>query len=461
MGLRDFRPKLHFTPEEMWLNDPNGLVYENGRYHLFYQYHPASTVWGPMHWGHAISTDLVKWEHLPVALYPDTLGTIYSGSAVYDKNNTSGFGALGKAPIVTIFTHHQSAHDLKSQNQSIAYSLDGINYVKYDGNPVIPNPGIRDFRDPKVFWNQIKNCWSLVLAAGDCVLFYSSPDLKKWGKTGEFRVEGNHSNGVWECPDLFPLETEAGEKWVLIVSMGMPIENGGARTQYFIGDFDGDKFICDYHFDKPVWLDEGFDNYAGVTYDNAKDRILIGWGINWRYADVSPTGEFCGLMTLARKLSLIDTPNSGLRLACLPVGVGDYIEQVIPISNGNVIPDEVFGLSIVGSGACEITLTNAVGQCLRFGVTNDNELFVDRSNAGDNSFSQTFSSELYSKKAVKRHFNGTYSLDAIFDVSDLELFIDSGTISMSLVVYPDTAYNRIYISGDVCVRYLKIKQMLL
>ena len=205
------RPQFHFSPDSMWTNDPNGMVYYEGEYHLFYQHNPASTVWGPMHWGHAISTDLVHWEHLPIALYPDSLGTIFSGSAVIDWTNSSGLGSDENPPMVAIFTHHNHALEKTESNlfqyQSIAYSLDkGRTWTKYAGNPVIPNHGIRDFRDPKVSWYEAGQKWIMVLAAQDRVMFYSSPDLITWTMESDFGEEVGAHGGVWECPDLFPLK---------------------------------------------------------------------------------------------------------------------------------------------------------------------------------------------------------------------------------------------------------------
>ena len=451
--IRNFRPKFHFTPPTMWMNDPNGLVYENKTYHLFYQYNPFSNLWGPMHWGHAISSDLLKWQHLPLALYPDELGTIFSGSAVYDSLNTSGFGDNGKYPIVTMFTHNG-----QSQQQSIAYSIDGVNFFKYKENPVIVNPGIKDFRDPKVFLNNVGKCWGMVVSCGDRVMFYSSPDLKKWEKSGEFGPNVNNAMGVWECPDFFPMKIGDIEVWILLVSMVMPTDKGGSRIRYFIGRFNGNKFLCDKLGNEPLWLDEGFDNYAGVTYNNTVDRILIGWENNWQYAKSAPTTEFRGVLTLPRKLSLIDTELSGLRLACLPVNLENYISDVAPLANGADISDESFWLTIKGCGTSEIILSNSEGQSLKFGVNKKNELFVDRSHAGETAFSTIFASSLYGKKSARRHFRGSYRLEAIFDVSTLELFIDEGTLSMSIVVFPSSAYSTVNISGDVKIEYKNINR---
>ena len=204
MKKRDYRPKIHFSPEEGWMNDPNGMVYVDGVYHFFYQKYPYDTSWGPMHWGHATSRDLIHWEHQPIALYPDELGFIFSGSAVYDTQNSSEYGTNENPPIIAIYTSH---HKDGLEQQSIAYSNDkGRHFEKSYLNPVIKNPGISDFRDPKAFWNPVRRCWSLVLAAQDRVFFYASQDMKNWEKTGEFGPEGNHVKGVWECPDLFPIE---------------------------------------------------------------------------------------------------------------------------------------------------------------------------------------------------------------------------------------------------------------
>jgi fructan beta-fructosidase len=211
------RPQFHFSPPANWMNDPNGMVYYEGEYHLFYQHHPDSTVWGPMHWGHAVSRDMVHWEHLPVALYPDSLGTIFSGSAVMDLNNTSGFGTADNPPMVAIYT---SAG--KTQQQSIAYSLDkGRSWTKYERNPVLPNPGIPDFRDPKVSWNDQANKWVMSLAVEDHISFYSSPNLKEWQHESDFGSDIGAHGGVWECPDLFKMKVEGSdeERWVLLVSI--------------------------------------------------------------------------------------------------------------------------------------------------------------------------------------------------------------------------------------------------
>lgn len=441
-GIRDFRPKIHFTLPSMWMNDPNGLVYVHGYYHLFYQFYPNDTVWGPMHWGHARSTDLLSWEHLPVALAPDDeLGNIFSGSAIYDEKNRSGFAKDGKMPIVAMFTHHGAC-----EQQSIAYSLDGVNFTKYENNPVIPNKDYKDFRDPKVFTCANSDTVHMALAAGDKILFYKSDNLKTLEKTGEFGPGSNVLAGVWECPDLFSLATPNGQKWVLLVSMSMSTEDGGSRTQYFIGDFDGRTFTCDDDFKTPLFLDEGFDHYAGVTWNNNDDGcILIGWGINWQYASMTPTNEYCGMMTLARRLSLCQTP-CGIRLASTPIVKASGFK---PITDGTTLKNEIFGVKIKGTGACKVSFSNENGQSLVLGVSEENEFYFDRSNAGSNCFSEIFASELYSKKSVKRLFEGGYEIDVIVDVSSVEIYLDEGTLSSSSVIFPDSAYTNINLHGDV------------
>lgn len=427
-GARDFRPQIHFTPKAGWINDPNGLVCVDGVYHLFAQYFPE-THWGPMHWYHAKSRDLVHWEHLPIALAPDELGLIFSGSAVYDANNSSGFGSAENPPIVAMFTHHG-----KYEQQSLAWSTDGVNFTKFEGNPVIPNTELRNFRDPKVFENPIRGGWSVILAAGDRAMFFASNDLKNWTKTGEFGPEGNLSEGVWECPDIFPLEIDGKRKWILVVSMGGNKTNHGARTQYFIGDFDGDKFVCDMPFSRVEFIDDGFDNYAGVTFHNSPERILIGWAANWVYANTLPAGDFRCQMTLARKMSLVHTPLGGVRLAQKPV-----LPDFAPSDN---IDGELFKLTVRGEGAATVRITNG-DEWFDFGVNDKNEVFVDRSHAGMRDFNADFADDWYSKISNPRFFEGSWELDLIFDHSVTELYCDGGTRVMTQLVYPTKPYDRV------------------
>lgn len=447
-GIRDFRPQLHFTPESGWINDPNGLVYREGMYHLFAQYYPEPH-WGPMHWYHAVSTDLIHWQHLPIALAPDELGYIFSGSAVYDQENSSGFGKDGQAPVVAMYTSHKmrgSDDEHDQEQQSIAYSLDGVSFTKFEGNPVIPNHTLPDFRDPKIFHNPVRDCWGMVLAAGNHVEFYASRDLKSWEKTGEFGPEGNYSEGVWECPDLFPLTVNGKELWVLLVSMGPNEPNHGARTQYFTGSFDGDRFCCDVRFHQPEFVDAGFDNYAGVTYSGTPERLFVGWALNNVYASDTPTGKYCCQMTLPRTVTLRDTPKGGPRLAWAPRDEAAF-GTASPCEG--TLPGEVFKLTVTGSGAGTVTLSNSMGQAFRFGVDQENRAFIDRREGGVKDFSPSFARDWYGVIGAPRFYEGDWELQFIFDRSISELYIDGGTRVFTAAVYPDEPYRQITATGNV------------
>ena len=297
---KQYRPTYHFSPEWGWMNDPNGMVYKDGEWHLFYQYNPYGSFWGNMHWGHAVSKDLVNWEHLGIALAPDDLGAIFSGSAVVDTDNTAGFG---RDAIVAMYTS-----DGDNQTQSIAYSLDnGRTFTKYAGNPVIMAEDTPDFRDPKVFWDHQTRQWKVVLAAGQEVQFYSSPNLKDWTYDSSFGLAYGNHNGVWECPDLIRLPFEGKDKWVLLLNINPGGPFGGSATQYFVGSYDGKTFKCD---DLPTvtrWMDYGKDHYAAVTWSNAPDgrAVAIAWMSNWQYANSVPTQQFRSANSVPRDLSLI------------------------------------------------------------------------------------------------------------------------------------------------------------
>lgn len=435
-GIRNFRPNYHFSPPAMWMNDPNGLIYINGKYHLFYQYHPQSTVWGPMHWGHAVSTDLLNWEHLPIALYPDQLGTIFSGCAVYDKDNTSMLGTAENPPIVAIFTHHG-----EHEQQSIAYSTDGISFTKYDGNPVISNEVIPDFRDPKVLWHQPTKSWCMAVSAVDRVHFYRSSNLIDWEKSGEFGPDGNHLPGVWECPDLIPLQYKGETVWIMPISMSMQAEDGGSLMQYFVGAFDGYTFTCTHPSNGPLFFDHGKDCYAGSTWSNVNEALFIGWALNGIYAGDTPTNEYNSTMTLARKLSLVESAN-GPRVCFTPI-----IKRGEPLKK---LDSEQFILTVTGQGESLITLSNSVGQELRFGVTADDKVFIDRTDAGAKDFNQIFASSPYCKAIHPRvSTSQEYKLELIFDVSVAELYADDGANCFTMAVYPNNPYETITVHGNI------------
>ncbi|MFC6997206.1 glycoside hydrolase family 32 protein [Rufibacter roseus] len=273
INTEQHRPQFHFSPPSNWMNDPNGMVYYQGEYHLFYQYHPKGNTWGPMHWGHAVTKDLVHWEHLPIALYPDSLGMIFSGSAVVDHGNTSGLGTKENPAMVAIFT---SAG--KKQQQSIAFSIDrGRTWSKYEGNPVLENQGIDDFRDPKVMWLEKEKKWIMTLAVADHISFYSSPNLKEWRHESDFGADIGGHGGVWECPDLFkmPVAGTKQDKWVLLVSINPGGPNGGSATQYFVGDFNGKELVLDEQFQQQLSITTHVP--SGKVFASFDGKEFGGW----------------------------------------------------------------------------------------------------------------------------------------------------------------------------------------
>ena len=459
------RPQFHFSPPQAWMNDPNGMVYYEGEYHLFYQYYPYASVWGPMHWGHAVSTDLVHWENLPVAIYPDEHGLIFSGSAVVDWKNTSGFGQEGRPPMVAIFTYHNMIGEKTGrddfQTQGIAYSNDrGRSWTVYEGNPVLPNQGIRDFRDPKVLWHEPTSQWVMVLSAKDRVQFYRSPDLKQWSFASEFGKGSAPELGVWECPDLFPLRVDGNgeEKWVMIVSHGDGGPNGGSCTRYFIGDFDGKEFKSDHPVEQLNWLDYGKDNYAGVTWSDVPQddgrRIFIGWMSNWQYATKVPTTKWRSTMTLARTLELRRS-SAGLLLHSMPVreldklrGQGRELTTLTidgkeKIRNVNAAGSEVeltFDLASSDSKSFGVEVSNSLGEHIRISVDQASSLIiVDRSNAGKMSFSDDFPGLHYIPYQAGDSDDMTWRL--FIDNSSLELFVNDGAIVVTDIFFPTEDMN--------------------
>jgi fructan beta-fructosidase len=456
------RPQIHFSPKAKWMNDPNGMVYHNGAYHLFYQYYPDSTVWGPMHWGHATSKDLVHWTHQPIALYPDSLGYIFSGSAVVDVNNTSGFGKEGKAPLVAIFTHHhpqgEQAGRNDFQNQSIAYSLDdGEIWTKYTNNPVIKNPGIKDFRDPKVSWYEAEKKWIMTLATLDRISFYSSPNLKDWTKESEFGKEFGAHGGVWECPDLFPLQYNEQQVWVLIVNINPGGPNGGSATQYFTGQFDGHKFTP-FQTDTR-WLDYGPDEYAGVTWSNTGNRkIFLGWMSNWQYADKVPTHPWRSAMTIPRELSL-EKIGDKYFVASKPVGElnilaeGETVKENIAAASYNLtaITGKLLGPArlFITSEKLEsftITISNDAGEKVVIGYDKENNnYFIDRTNSGKTNFEKGFAKKHTAPRLSTR---ANMNMILYIDNSSVELFADNGLSVMTEIFFPNLLLSNINIQAN-------------
>lgn len=465
-----YRPQVHFTPPAHWMNDPNGMVYYKGEYHFFYQHYPEKSVWGPMHWGHAISTDLVHWEHMPIAIYPDSLGYIFSGSAVVDIKNTSDLGTTENPPLIAFFTYHDMEAERQErfheiETQAIAFSLDnGRTWTKYENNPVLKNPGIRDFRDPKVMWHDETQQWVMSIAAGQVIQFYTSPNCIDWTYASEFgEGVGNHG-GVWECPDLFPLKVEnSGEtKWVLIVNINPGGPAGGSATQYFVGEFDGKTFTSPQT--DAQWMDYGKDNYAGVTWSNAPDnrRLLVGWMNNWQYAGEKPTQIWSGAATFPRDLGLANVDGKYL-LTSKPVeeieklyGESESIKNTEIANSKTIFAKTSFAKAPVEisltfdvenntrmdfAGKYGITLKNTAGEYYTVGYDNvDKYFYADRTNATSEEISPDFSSF----HAAPFNVTGkTVTWRMIVDVSSVEFFAADGKVVITDVVYPSPIFDQI------------------
>ena len=459
------RPQYHFSPEANWMNEPNGMFYYDGQYHLFYQYYPDSTVWGPMHWGHAKSTDLVHWEHLPIALFPDSLGCIFSGGAVVDTDNTSGLGSKSAPPILATFTHHnfevQRAGRNDFQTQSVAYSIDGgSSWTKYEQNPVIANTDeIRDFRDPKVVWHQPSQQWIMVLAAYDRAKFYASKNLLEWTFLSDFGIPGDKR--LWECPDFFPIKTKGstGMKWVLIVSMQRDAPNGGTGTSYFVGDFDGTQFQSDPAQQK--WLDWGTDNYAFVTWNNAplpeEDILGIGWMSNWQYATIVPTEKWRSAMTLPRILNLVNTKGTYL-LESHPVPALNQLRgegtayRDLAVTGIQTLDDVSFSsktemalkvdLQQTDASLFGLQLKNAQGEAFTISFdTKKDSMFVDRTTSGREQFSDVFYDRVHSAPVDLQ--SEILEVQIYFDVSSAEIFINNGELVFTSIYFPTIDFDQV------------------
>lgn len=445
-----FRPVYHFTPAYGWMNDPNGMVYKDGEYHLFYQYNPYGSMWGNMHWGHAISKDLVSWEHQPVAISPDALGTIFSGSCVVDTDNTAGFGA---GAIIAFYT---SASD--RQVQSMAYSLDnGRTFQKYDRNPILTSTD-RDFRDPKVFWHADTKKWIMILAVGQEMQIYSSPNLKEWAYESSFGEGHGVHAGVWECPDLFELPVRGTElkKWVLLCNINPGGPFGGSATQYFVGTFDGKTFTNESP-NLTKWMDYGKDHYATVTWSNApKDRkIAIAWMSNWDYANNVPTMQYRSANSVPRDLELF-TRNGQTYLSSLPspemlklrgkaqkkgsfkVDRSHEINQLLANNNGTYELEIKFKNN--NADVMSLQLFNSKGEEVELYYNLlDNRFTMDRRNSGQTSFSKTFASATIAPISAQKE----YTLRLLIDRSSIEAFDGNGEFVMTNLVFPEEPYNRI------------------
>lgn len=452
------RPCLHFTPPVGWMNDPNGLVFHNGEYHLFYQHHPHDLKWGPMHWGHAVSTNLIDWEHLPIALYPGEDGTIFSGSSVIDTHNTAGFGAGAMIAIYTLFIPLED--DKAIQNQGIAFSLDdGRTWTKYSNNPIIQMPAFENhnnFRDPNVSWygTPEDGHWTMILTVHDEVWLYTSPDLKNWELASTFgRGYGCH-DGVWECPDLFELPIEGGDErlWVMIVSVERGAPAGGNGVQYFLGHFDGKTFTPAEDRSKTRWVDYGPDFYAAVTYNNAPDgrRILVGWMNNWSYSHDIPAEQWRGMQSFPRELTLTKGAD-GLVLNQRPVReLDEHLSKSIKLANVQVDgthPIETFAADIaeykVTFEMDQKTSADSFGLRVRCGNGNhttigysvaEGSVYVDRSKMGVEASKMTHSS--VHQAPVNSAISQSITLNVIVDHESVEVWANDGEVYLTELNYP-------------------------
>jgi len=465
----EFRPQFHFTPAVNWMNDPNGLVFYQGEYHLFYQYNPFGDKWGHMSWGHAVSPDLVHWRHLPVAIPEAGPVMAFSGSAVVDWKNTSGFGRGGEPPLVAVYTGHRT--DRPNQSQYIAYSTDrGRTWARYAGNPVI-DVGAADFRDPKVFWYEPQQKWVMVLALPNehQVRLYGSPDLKRWTKLSEFGPAGG-VGGVWECPDLFPLPVDDDPqktRWVLVVNLNPGGVAGGSGTQYFVGDFDGTRFTAEASGAMPaggadsarraagsaLWADYGKDFYAAVSWSDVPKadgrRIWVGWMNNWQYGVEIPTGPWRSAQSVPRTVAL-KTTQGGIRMVQQPVAelqrlrgqVRHVGPRAIPPGTVSLAPEGIAGKALEIIAEFEVGTASEVGLKVRTGAgvetvigadVRRGELFVDRTRSGQVAFHPEFDSR---EPGPLRVENGRVRLHVLLDWSSVEVFAVDGETVITDQIFP-------------------------
>lgn len=455
-----FRPVYHHTPAYGWMNDPNGMFYKDGVYHLYFQYNPYGSVWGNMHWGHSTSTDLMHWKFEGCAIVPDAWGAIFSGSCVVDHENTAGFG---KEAVVAFYTSAKASPWGDVQSQSMAYSLDnGKTFTKYEGNPILTSSE-KDFRDPKVFWYAPGKHWVMILAVGQHMEIYSSVNLKEWKKESEFGAMQGAHGGVWECPDLveIPVEGTREKKWVLICNLNPGGPFGGSAAQYFVGSFDGKKFVNESPT-QTKWMDWGKDNYATVTWNNAPDGrcIALGWMSNWQYANNVPTRQYRSANTLARDLTLYregqelylkSTPSSevkkarGKKVSIPSFKVSEKHEMV------NLFEEKQ------GAYEVEIVIQNAGASKIAFSLLNDKgekvsmyydlnrkQFVMDRSESGTVDFSKDFPAVTVAPANVDKEL----TLRLFVDRSSIEAFGEDGKFVMTNLVFPSQPYVKMCFEAD-------------
>lgn len=437
-----YRPQFHFSPRENWTNDPNGLVYFDGTYHLFFQYNPFGDVWGHMSWGHSISRDLRHWQEQPVAL-PEASGVmIFTGSTVVDAQNTSRFCSASTGCLVAIYTGHKTG----LQTQNLAYSNDnGRTWTKYAGNPIV-DLHMSDFRDPKVFWSKSASRWIMVVSLPNehKVRIYESPNLKQWTALSDFGPEGA-TGGQWECPELF----ELNDRWVLKVGLNPGSLQGGSGEQYFIGRFDGRRFVNDNQSSITLWTDYGKDCYCALTFNNlppGRPQVMLGWMNNWEYANVVPTHPWRGQMTFPRKLSLKSYP-AGMRLVQQPISeIQNLREERLMIHAAT--PSDLNGqLRKISGQQLELLSTTDLGGAteVAWRVLADNrnyaligydtrakQIFVDRTKSGDVMFSPKFPARVTAPFDAA----GRLRLHVLIDTSSIEVFAGDGQVTLTNLVFP-------------------------
>lgn len=460
VNKESFRPVYHHTPAYGWMNDPNGMFYKDGVYHLYFQYNPYGSVWGNMHWGHSTSTDLMHWKFEGCAIVPDAWGAIFSGSCVVDHENTAGFG---KEAVVAFYTSAKSTPWGDIQMQSMAYSLDnGKTFTKYEGNPILTSSE-KDFRDPKVFWYAPGKHWVMILAVGQHMEIYSSVNLKEWKKESEFGAMQGAHGGVWECPDLveIPVEGTREKKWVLICNLNPGGPFGGSAAQYFVGSFDGKKFVNESPT-QTKWMDWGKDNYATVTWNNAPDGrcIALGWMSNWQYANNVPTRQYRSANTLARDLTLY-REGQELYLKSTPsVEVKKARGKKVSIPSFKVSEKhEMVNLFEEKQGAyeVEIVIQNAGASKIAFCLLNDKgekvsmyydlnrkQFVMDRSESGKVDFSKDFPAVTVAPVNVDKEL----TLRLFVDRSSIEAFGEDGKFVMTNLVFPSQPYVKMCFEAD-------------
>ena len=429
-----YRPIYHHTPAYGWMNDPNGMFYKDGVWNLYFQHNPYGSQWENMTWGHSTSTDLVHWKYEGDAVEPDALGTVFSGSAVVDMENTSGFG---KGAVIALYT---SAGE--SQTQSLVYSTDnGKTFTKYEGNPIITS-NVPDFRDPHMFWNEDIKKWNMILAAGQHMEIYSSDNLKDWKYESSFGEKYGNHGGVWECPDLMKMKVRGTdkEKWMLICNINPGGPFGGSATQYFVGDFDGHKFTCESKPEVTKWMDYGKDHYATVTFDNAPEgrHVAIAWMSNWQYANQVPTQQYRSGNSIPRDLGLFEYK-------------GETYCSVVPSLEMTAARSKKAGKKL--SESCEmvvslkgnstITLSNDKGEKVVMNYDAKSETFsMDRTKSGKMDFSKDFAA------VTKAPTYGKISQLRIFiDKNSIEALDADGKMAMTNLVFPSKPYNKVSVQG--------------